>query len=188
MEANYPVLNACLGSVFYRIQINSVPLNRKVSGFTLVELIMVIVILGIISAISIPLFLNTQTLQGRFFFDQLKSDLTVAQRSAVSSGCQLQFTLDNSHYQIDWDSNCSSTDSESFSTPLLSPDNHDAINESIPGAVSLLLPASDVQLIFTAAGQIEDTSGTVISSQLLRFDNEGRNLDITLYGDTGFIQ
>ena len=188
MEAKYPVHNACLDKAFHRIHINSCLCRQQSSGFTLIELVMVIVILGIISAISIPLFLNSQSFQGRFFFDQFKSDLSLAQRSAVSSGCMLQLTLDSSHYQIDWDSNCTNTDSEDFSTPLLSADDRDAIDVSIPDSVTLLLPASGVQLIFVAGGQIADTSGEVISSQLLRFENEGRQLDITLYGDTGFIQ
>ena len=53
-------------------------------GFTLVELIMTMVILGIIAAVAAPRFFSTNVFQSRGFADQVQTTLRYAQKIAIA--------------------------------------------------------------------------------------------------------
>lgn len=53
-------------------------------GFTLVELIMVIVIIGVIGAIAAPRFFDNNVFRSRGFADQVQSSLRYAQKIAIA--------------------------------------------------------------------------------------------------------
>ena len=54
------------------------------TGFTLVELIMTIVILGIIAAVAVPRFVDNNVFQSRGFADQVQASLRYAQKVAIA--------------------------------------------------------------------------------------------------------
>jgi len=58
--------------------------RRGVSGFTLTELVMVIVIVGILAVVALPRLSDTTTLRAGAFHDQVVAALRYAQKSAVS--------------------------------------------------------------------------------------------------------
>jgi MSHA pilin protein MshC len=60
------------------------PVSRPQCGFTLTELITVIVILGIISAVAIPRFFDRNVFESRGFYDQVISTLRYAQKAAIA--------------------------------------------------------------------------------------------------------
>ncbi len=53
-------------------------------GFTLVELITIIIILGIISVVALPRFTSKSSFDSRAFSDEVKSTLRLAQKLAVA--------------------------------------------------------------------------------------------------------
>jgi MSHA pilin protein MshC len=57
---------------------------RKQRGFTLVEMITVIVIIGIVGVAAIPRFFNRNVFDSRGFYDQVISTLRYAQKTAVA--------------------------------------------------------------------------------------------------------
>jgi len=59
----------------------------KQRGFTIVELIMVIVIIGILAAVVGPRFFSKSNFDERFYFEEVLSSVRYAQKLAVASGC-----------------------------------------------------------------------------------------------------
>ena len=59
-------------------------IRRQSKGFTLVELIVTMVVLGIISAVAIPRFADQQGFQSRAFYEQVQGAIAFAQKAAVA--------------------------------------------------------------------------------------------------------
>jgi MSHA pilin protein MshC len=68
------------------------------SGFTLIELITCMVILGVLVAIAAPRFVNNGAAQARGFADDLANSLRYAQRIAIASNCQVRFRVTAAGY------------------------------------------------------------------------------------------
>lgn len=58
--------------------------SRRVRGFTMVELITVMVILGIIATVAAPRFFDRNVFDSRGFYDQIISTLRYAQKAAIA--------------------------------------------------------------------------------------------------------
>ncbi len=74
----------------------------KQRGFTIVELIMVIVILGIISAVAVPRFFDRKVFDERFYFEEVLSTVRYGQKLAVASGCSIAFQINASGYALNY--------------------------------------------------------------------------------------
>lgn len=70
----------------------------RYGGFTLVELVTVIVIAGIVAAFAAPRFVDTAAFSERGYADEIASSLRYARRLAVSSSCNVRFTVTAAGY------------------------------------------------------------------------------------------
>ncbi len=78
----------------------------KQRGFTIVELIMVIVIIGILSAVVGPRFFSKSNFDERFYYEELLSAVRYAQKLAVAGGCSIQVEVRASGTALSYFANC----------------------------------------------------------------------------------
>src|SRR5262245_53650417 len=68
------------------------------AGFTMVEVVVVIVILGVLAAVAAPRFFDDKTFLERGYYEELAASLKFAQKLAVASGCPVRLAIAANSY------------------------------------------------------------------------------------------
>ena len=76
------------------------PTQTAFRGFTLIELIAAILIIGILAALAGPTFFDTLPFTERGYADEVASAMRTAQKIAVASGSTVSFSIDANGYRV----------------------------------------------------------------------------------------
>ncbi|MFW5442935.1 MAG: Tfp pilus assembly protein FimT/FimU [Methylococcaceae bacterium] len=152
---------------------------KKQSGFTLIELVMVIVMLGILSATALPKFFEKNTYTERAFFVDTLNALRFAQKLAVATGCSVQVSIASDGYALNRQGSSSSTSCPGGSTYSL------AIPHPGTGASSYFGSESGVTLTSSPVSSfIFYSSGKVSANVTLTVAG---TKTISVISETGFV-
>ena len=161
------------------------PRPPRRGGFTLVELVVTLVVLGILAVTVMPRFADKDLFEQRGFYDQLKASLQFARKAAIAKRRYVcvRFTGGDA----------------SFSVDLRAPESSLSFCDGVAGhEADLKLPTVDKKC--TAANKIcsppSVTSLAAVSTTLV-FDALGRTAaasfavsgqaDISIEGETGYV-
>lgn len=144
-------------------------LYRLQRGFTLIELVMVIILLGVLAIAILPRLTDKDAFSERGYRDSLASALRYAQKVAMTSGCKVQVVITESDYRLlqpATASDCSAS-VPTFTRPVWHPGKGSAYGERAPGEVTL----SPATIIFQPSGATQNSTDISLhgnSSYLLR--------------------
>lgn len=77
-------------------------------GFTLAELISVIVIIGVLAAVALPRFLGPQGFESRAFYDQSQAVVRFAQKVAIAQRRTVFVNITSTRIGVCYDAGCAS--------------------------------------------------------------------------------
>ena len=131
----------------------SVVNNHHNSGFSLIELITVTILLGILGVVALGRFSNPDQALARGFYDDTVTAVGFAQKFAISSGCDVRVVTTSNSYQVFQSSGCTSND---FNSPVPNPANRGNNYQSEPIPDGFTLTAGNIT--FDARGLREEAT------------------------------
>ncbi len=128
--------------------------KNQTSGFSIFELVLVIVLLGIMSVYALGRFLDQDEIAARGFFDDTVNAVRFAQKLAISTGCDVRVATVASGYALLQSSACTANN---FVNPVVNPANrgNNYQNLNVPSGFSLA-PATSIT--FNARGILDSGS------------------------------
>lgn len=150
---------------------------RRVNGFSLVELITVLIIISILAAVSTAVFRDSGGIEARGFYEELTSASRYARAWAAGSGCETRFEVSDSEWSLRQRGDCRDGD---FDTDVINPGRGEPFAGSVPSGISVNVSGSN-SVIFDALG--EPDGGMEVS-----VSGGGFNRSFILHEPTGFTE
>jgi len=156
----------------------SIPYSKP-SGFTLVELVLVIVLLSIISAVALPRFFGRNDFDQRVFFDGTLNAIRYAQKIAVATGCQTQVAIVDNSFALLREDNCDGS-TATFNNSLTVVDPSTGNTDYIGSQSGVTLTAAQANMSFDSLGRISPISSSTDNTITVG------SRQITINAQTGF--
>jgi MSHA pilin protein MshC len=152
--------------------------DERQKGFTLVELVTVLVIVGVLAVAAIPRFLARNDFDSRAFHDQVISTLRFAQKIAISQRRFVCVVIKNSVITLTYDATPPSTAHTAASCP-----GTDLINPAT-GQPPYTLSTTSTAKVLDASFSF-DALGSTVTKQTITISSY--TPDITVEPGTGYV-
>ena len=148
--------------------------QRGASGFTVVELVVTIGIVGLLAAIAVPRFMGASGFQSRGFYDSAKSVVRFAQKTAIAWRKEVFVCVTATRVSAGTAAGCA--------TPIINPVTGAALDTGdAPGGVTLTVAAFS----FDSAGRPNPNAAVTITLTSTIPDDPVRQ--IVVERETGYV-
>jgi MSHA pilin protein MshC len=147
--------------------------RANVRGFTFVELVVILVLVGTLAAVALPRFFDATAFHSRGFFDEVANAARYGQKLAVASGCDVQLSVSAAGYALH--QRAGGCTGGAFTRDVPAPAGSGPFAGAPPSGVAL--SASDPSVVFDALGRA-DPGGVTVSV-------DGRSF--TIVGESGYV-
>lgn len=150
----------------------------RTAGFTLVELITVLMVAAILAAVAAPRFFSRQAFEERGFYDQSVAAIRYAQRVAIAERRNVFVVIEANRLRLCYDGACAGV--------VRDPGSNSAYDINTPGGVSLVPvlvpPAAAVTFSFNGLGQPSLANGLTVTV------TGADNRQFVVQRETGYVQ
>lgn len=158
--------------------VSAIIVSRISSGFSLIELVAVLVIIGALAVVAVPRFADSATYEARGFVDETAAAARYAQRLAAASGCAVQFSVAAGGYSLQHEDPC---DSDTFgSFPVRHPARSENFAGTTPSGVTVSVSGAGT-LVFDALGRPSSSSQVTVSAN-------GFSRTFIVHPETGYVE
>jgi MSHA pilin protein MshC len=147
--------------------------QRGASGFTVVELVVTIGIVGLLAAITAPRFMGASGFQSRGFYDSAKSVVRFAQKTAIAWRKDVFVCVTATAVSAGTAAGCA--------TPIVNPVTGNALSATAPSGVTLTTAAFS----FDSAGRPNPNAAVTITLTSTIADDPVRQ--IVVERETGYV-
>ncbi len=151
--------------------------NKKQAGFSLIELVLVMLIIGILSIAAIPKFFDALSFSSGNYFDEVLNSIRYAQKLAVVMGCDVQIATTTNSLALTSRSSCRAGN---FTMTIQDPITKGSFVRLAPANVTIT--SLDMPIYFDRLGRAHNSAGQVVNASLIV-----ANRTITIVAETGFV-
>mgnify|MGYP000049147144 CR=1 FL=1 len=159
---------------------------KQSAGFSLIELITVIVLLGILSVFAVGRLMSPDQFAVKVFFNDTVNAVRFAQKLAVGTGCDVQVRMSVAGYQLRRSSACTANN---FNVLVNNPANRSKDYENLSTGFKVSMVAVSVPLtsmIFNARGTL-DSGENVTYTVSDGSTGSSNSFNFTVFGQTGLV-
>lgn len=150
--------------------------RKSILGFTLIELVMVMVLIGILAIAVLPRFFDRKTFDARGYFDQSISMVRYAQKLAIAQRRDVFVNVTGNSMCLSYATETTCADVP-VANQVINPAKMDWFKADAPTGMSFAAASS---FSFNALGKPS-------SGQTINFTGDGVTTKITVESETGYV-